>query len=248
LKKKVALINYFNSIPFLEGMVGSDAFASTFEVQTAVPAECARLFKEQQVDVAIVPVGALNSIGNYHLLSDYCIGAIDHVKTVAVFANDSLEKLSTIYLDTESRSSVKLLKVLLAEFWKVSPLLKDMHSFNGELQQNEGLLCIGDKTFPMLSQFAFQYDLATAWNQYTGLPFVFAVWVQNGTLSNSEQKIFNQTLSEGIAHRAEYAVKMHALYPEIDFQDYYFNCINYNLEAEKLKAIHLFLEKSKNYD
>jgi chorismate dehydratase len=151
-------------------------------------------------------------------------------------------------LDTESRSSVKLLRVLLDEYWNLSPTLKGMQSFKGELQQNEGLLCIGDKTFPMLSEFAFQYDLATAWNQHTGLPFVFAVWVQNGTLSDSEQEIFNQTLSEGIAHRAEYAVKMHALYPEIDFQDYYFNCINYNLEAEKLKAIHLFLEKSKNYD
>ena len=229
-------------------MKGSSAFHSKFEVQTALPAECARLFKEQSVDVAIVPVGALGSVGKYQLLSDYCIGTIDHVKTVAVFANDSLEKLTTIYLDTESRSSVKLLRVLLDEYWNLFPTLKGMQSFKGELQQNEGLLCIGDKTFPMLSEFAFQYDLATAWNQHTGLPFVFAVWVQNGTLSDSEQKIFNQTISEGIAHRAEYAVKMHALYPEIDFQDYYFNCINYNLEAEKLKAIHLFLEKSKNYD
>lgn len=226
----------------------NDAFEENFEIITALPAECSQLFKEQKVDVAIVPVGTLGSLEKYELLSDFCIGAIDRVKTVAVFSNKPIDQLGTIYLDNESRSSVKLLKILLAEYWKLSPNLISMREFNGELSENEGLLCIGDKTFPMLSKFAFQYDLATAWNEYTESPFVFALWVQNGTLSAEECQLFNDSLSDGIARRLEIGEEMHHLYPEIDFKDYYFNCINYNLDAEKLKAIHLFLEKSKNYD
>ena len=229
-------------------MKGNSAFDNEFEITTAVPAQCAKLFKDDLVDVAIVPVGALSTFNNYQLLSDYCIGSIDHVKTVAVFANKPLEELSTIYLDIDSRSSVKLLKILLAEFWNLSPELKSMQDFNGHLKSNEGLLCIGDKTFPMLTQYQYQYDLAQAWNKHTNLPFVFAVWVQNGTLTIQQCQLFNATLMLGINNRAELALKMNNQIPEIDFMDYYFNCINYNLEAEKLKAIHLFLEKSKNYD
>ncbi len=248
MKKKVALINYLNTAPFLEGMNTYHAFENEFEIIKAVPSVCAQYFKNGDVDVAIVPVGALDSIGEYQIVSDFCIGANAAVKTVAVFAQKPLEQIDCIYLDTDSRSSVKLLKILLAEFWHLSPALKSMQEFKGELLLNEALLCIGDKTFPMLNQYSYQYDLADAWNKYTGLPFVFALWVQNGSLTPFQCQVFNKALTIGIDNRTSVAAKMHLLHPEIDFQDYYFSCINYNLDTEKLKAIHLFLEKSKNYD
>lgn len=229
-------------------MSRSQTFSEEFDVVKAVPSACAQLFKENKVDVAIVPVGAVEAIGDYKILSDFCIGAHKIVKTVSVFSKEPLDQINCIYLDTDSRSSVKLLKILLTEYWRLAPQLVGMQEFDGELKAGEALLCIGDKTFPMLKEFPFQYDLAEAWYKYTGLPFVFALWVQNGQLTQSQVDLFNQAIAQGIENRAAIASQLQILHPEIDFHDYYFNCINYNLDTDKLKAINLFLEKSKKYD
>lgn len=248
MKKKLAVINYINSYPFLDGMDMHEEFNRNFEILKAVPAACAVLFKQKKVDVAIVPVGALPTIPSYTLLSDYCIAADKHVKTVAVFANQPIDQLKCIYLDADSRSSVWLLKILLAEYWMQAPALKDMSAFDGILKEEEGLLCIGDKTFPMLGNFQFEYDLAKAWNALTGLPFVFAVWIGHETLNQMQIELLNDALKLGVENRSQLANTLMKENPTIDFNDYYFNCINYKLDSEKLKAINLFLEKIKNYD
>jgi predicted solute-binding protein len=57
---KIALVNYINAKPFgygLERYVSKD-----FNITLANPAECASLYDRGEVDIALVPIGALHSL------------------------------------------------------------------------------------------------------------------------------------------------------------------------------------------
>ena len=117
-------------------------------------------------------------MNNYEIISDYCIGAVGKVKTVVLFSQVPLNQITKIYLDTHSRTSVNLVKVLAREYWKINPEWEQWD----ETQTNSlpvSAVMIGDKTFAMVQQYRYTYDLAEEWQDFTNLPFVFACWVAN---------------------------------------------------------------------
>ena len=126
------------------------------------------------------------------------------VKTVLLLSHQPLEKITTVHLDFDSRTSVTLVRVLAQDFWKISPKWIDLPpgsaSAPGEI---ESLVAIGDKTFTLASQFPYVYDLAGEWKKHTGMPFVFAAWVANRDLPEGFLRKFNNALAYGIGHIPE---------------------------------------------
>ncbi len=218
---------------------------SGIQLHLDIPAVTALKFMHDEVDVALLPCGVLPRLNNYKIITNNCIGAINQVKTVAIFANQPLEQLDKIYLDYQSRTSVELLRILLKEYWKLPAieLLPASEGFEQRIKENEAALLIGDKTFPFLADTPYQYDLATAWHEHTGLPFAFAVWVAKPTVSEEWITLFDKALETGVANRNQLAFQLAHTNPEIDWMDYFYNCISYNLDDAKRKAIKLFTEK-----
>lgn len=70
------------------------------------PANLVRLLQSNQIDIGLIPVGALPSLGDYHIISDYCIGTEGEVASVAVFSEVPMEEIDTVLLDYQSRTSV----------------------------------------------------------------------------------------------------------------------------------------------
>ncbi len=184
---------------------------------------------------------------NYKIITDICIGAIKQVKTVAVFAEQKIETLQKIHLDYHSRTSVELLKILLKEYWLLPniELIPSSEQFEKNIHDTSAALMIGDKTFPLLNKIPFQYDLATAWNDMTGLPFAFAVWVAKPHVTDAWANKLNKALQFGIQHRTTLIEELNQKNKTVDWQDYYFNCISYELDDLKRTAMNLFLEKIK---
>ena len=58
-----------------------------------------------------------------HIISDFCIGADGEVDTVCLFSDVPIQEVESIFLDYQSKTSVELLKILLKEYWQVSPKL-----------------------------------------------------------------------------------------------------------------------------
>jgi chorismate dehydratase len=177
------------------------------------------------------------------VVSNLCIGADKDVKSVLLLANVELQNLKTIYLDTDSLTSVNLVRILAKKYWKISPQWKSLSELNGKLAPDDGMVLIGDKTFGLSGQYPFCYDLAGEWIKFTGLPFVFAVWISRQPLPADFERAFQSALAWGVEHREESIIM--AVNPHISDQElisYLKNDISYNLDEKKKKGMQLFLK------
>jgi chorismate dehydratase len=119
---------------------------------------------------------------DYCLLPELSISAIGPVKSVLLFSRLPIEELdgAAIGLSAESDTSVNLLKVLLARKYGLRNSFERTAKplFEG-LQQYPALLLIGDAALKGAAApgDCLIYDLGELWHEFTGLPFVFALWI-----------------------------------------------------------------------
>lgn len=246
-KLKVTAVCYLNTKPFLYGIFKS-RLDEKIDLQLDIPSECARKLQAGEVDLGLVPVGALPHIPSCYLVSDYCIGTVGEVKTVCIYSERPLHELTHIYLDFHSRTSVELSKILLRDYWKVSPtLLPATPGYEQRMTGSVGGLVIGDRTIGLDKKFPFVYDLGEAWLRHTGLPFVFAAWVSLKPLSDKFQGLLNKALRTGIDAIPQLMYLLQSPHPDFDLEHYFTHHISYELDADKKKALSLFL-KMMNQD
>ncbi|MFZ4400448.1 MAG: menaquinone biosynthetic enzyme MqnA/MqnD family protein [Bacteroidales bacterium] len=240
---KISAVSYLNTFPFIFGIENS-AFLKNFSVEKDVPAICAQKLMDDKVDVGLVPVAVIPLIKAAEIITDYCIGATGKVKTVLLLSNQPLNNISKIYLDPESRTSVQLVKVLAQKYWKINPLWEKSDSrFKHNLNNDEAVVLIGDKTFTATDKYPYVFDLAEEWFNFTKLPFVFACWVANKKLTENFISDFNKTLKFGVEHIEETVTYFKEFIPDsVDATDYFINNISYRLDDNKRKGMDLFFE------
>lgn len=197
-----------------------------------IPSVCANKLIENQVDIGLVPVAALLHIKDYHIISNYCIGANGAVDSVFIFSNKPILEIETLQLDAQSNTSNLLSKVLLKYHWKINPELV-------ETGVADAIVQIGDRTFLNRNQFKYHYDLALEWHKFTGLPFVFAVWASNKIISDDFKTAFNAALEYGLNHRMKMIANLEEV-KNIDLEDYLMKKIDFNLDQDKLAALAKF--------
>jgi len=241
--QKISVVSYLNAKPFIYGLMHAPN-GSHFNFCLDIPAVCAAKLATNEVQVGLIPVAAMLDMQNPQIITDYCISAHEAVNSVFIFANNSIDEIHTIYLDPHSRSSNNLAKILLKYFWKKEVEFKERTIDIVSLKDGEAFVLIGDRTFGIQVQYQHVYDLATAWFNFTELPFVFAAWVANTALSADFIKEFNEVLAYGLANKNE-VIKANQL-ANFDVADYLNNKINYHLSEEKLKAIELYLAYCKS--
>ena len=191
---KISAVSYLNTIPFVYGIQKS-GHMKDFRLDLDVPAVCAAKLKNGEADIALVPVGALPEFDHPEIVSEYCIGARGKVRTVLLLSQQPLDQISQVHLDHDSMTSVKLVKVLAKNFWKISPGWKNLYPGQPELPGNlESMVAIGDKTFELVKHYKYIYDLAEEWTKFTSLPFVFAVWMSSGPVPGPFVKSLNDAL------------------------------------------------------
>lgn len=243
-KFRISAVKYANTYPFIYGLKES-GFEKKAVIDTDHPADCAAKLIDGRADLGLIPVGALPLLKNYHVISNYCIGANGNVRTVMLLSNGSFDEIKTIYLDYRSRTSVNLVKVLAKNFWKkeydwvnTSPDF----DFTGT-RAGEAVVLIGDQCFEYEKKFLNTTDLAGAWENFTGMPFVFACWVSNRTLPTSFIDEFNMALMKGVKN-IDGVVDMFGNSGAIrgeELKKYLNENIDFNFDNDKKKAMDLFL-------
>jgi chorismate dehydratase len=244
-KIRISAVKYANTYPFIYGLTHS-GFDKKVVLTTDHPSQCAEKLIGNQADLGLIPVGALPLLKEYHIVSDYCIGANGNVRTVLLLSNCAFDDIETVCLDYRSRTSVNLVKVLAKNSWKRE--FKWVSTSKGfdfvNVGMKEAVVLIGDQCFGYEKKFRNRVDLAKAWKDYTGLPFVFACWTANKVLKEEFIEDFNKALMPGIknidAVVDEFgktgAIRGH------DLKSYLTDNIDYNLDDDKRKAMKLFLE------
>ena len=153
-----------------------------------------------------------------------------------------MEHVDKVLLDYQSRTSVALAKLLLKEYWKKDVVLEDAgEDFRSFITGTTAGIVIGDRALEQRKYAAYTYDLGTAWQVHTGLPFVFAAWVANKQLGANFEDAFNRANGYGVSHIAE--VVAENPYDNYDLTKYYTQNISYTLDDRKKEGLALFLQK-----
>ncbi len=227
----------------MEG-INRSGFSKTIDLQLDIPAVCAAKLLDGRVDIGLVPVAVIPLMKEYHILTDYCIGAEGPVRSVCLYSQVPLHQIQHILLDNQSRTSVALVKILCQKLWKISPaytLASD--GYETQIKEFVAGVVIGDRTFALTNKYAYCYDLAEAWKTLTGLPFVFACWVSNKEVGPAFVAAFNEALRLGISLAPEVAAKNRDQFPPgADLEHYLTRNIRYNLDELKREGLRQFLE------
>jgi chorismate dehydratase len=239
---KISCVSYLNSRPFIFGLQHAD-IKNEIELSLDSPAECAKKLELGITDIGLVPVAILDESDDFHVISDYCIGADGNVDSVLLLSQVPLHDIKTILLDYQSRTSIMLAQVLAHKFWNIHPQWVDAaENFETMIEGDTAGIVIGDRTFELKKKFKYVYDLAGEWKKFTRLPFVFACWVSNKELDRNFVKRFNQALRSGLINSEEvieqYKKENHS---KLDVQDYLQNKVSYSFDESKKFSLQLFL-------
>ncbi len=212
------------------------------ELTEDTPARLAELLMNNEIDIGLIPVAVIPQLKEYFIAGDYCIGTESEVASVCLFSEVPLGKVTKVYLDYQSRSSVALLKWLMKEYWDIHPVIVQAtnDSYRGEIKETTAGLVIGDRAFEQRKISTFIYDLASEWRSITGLPFVFAAWISNKPLPESFIRKFNEANALGLNHIDEIVAAQH--FDLFDLKKYYSLHMSYKLDERKKKGMELFLQ------
>jgi chorismate dehydratase len=172
---RLGAVSYLNTRPLVYGL---DRQTDRFSLRFDVPARCAALLHADEVDLGLIP--SIEYVGHdYRIVPGLSISSDGPVESVAIFSKVPAESIGSIALDTSSRASQALLRVLCARWFEIDPQFVSMEP---DLQLMLGVcdaaLVIGDHAlFTDHQRLGLEKtDLGEEWIGLTGLPFVYALW------------------------------------------------------------------------
>lgn len=197
---RVGRIPYVNCYP-VYGAIDRGVVPLAGSLVTGVPSALNRMMAAGELDVSVVSaVEYARDARGYLLLPDLAISCDGPVRSVLLFSKRPAAELGgrRVLVSRSSMTSVALLELLFADVWGVRPEfvpadaeLPDVAGFDRE--RHDARLVIGDAALllgadhgPGRALYAHAYDLGEEWKRWTGLPFVFAVWVARRTVPASE--------------------------------------------------------------
>jgi chorismate dehydratase len=236
---RVGSVKALNTVPLTRGIED--------QILYATPAKLAELLRRDELDAGLVSVVEPLLNDRYDILDGIAVASLGEVKSVLLAHRQPLEQIREVFCDTASLTSVRLLKVLLAERG-LTPEFKPLPDYNFATPP-DNLMLIGDAALDFLfGQHEHQiYDLGAAWFEMTGLPFVFAVWALRRGVHNPDlrrqlrdAKDFGmETLDHIIGTRTEYT---------LDFRKDYFGWhLHYHLGSDEKRGIARFMELLRNH-
>jgi chorismate dehydratase len=233
-KIKVSAVSYTNTKPFIYGIEHADVLQH-IDLSLDIPSDCAAKLIDGQVDIGLIPVAAIPFVPNANIISDYCIGSVGAVNSVFIFSNVPVNEIKTVKLDSQSRTSNNLSKVLLKFYYK-----REVTFTTDPDAQTDAIVLIGDRTFGKKEVYPYAYDMGEEWMKFTGLPFVYAAWVANKEIPQSFADDFNTALKFGLDNRKT-LLKQLPQDPSFDLEDYLMHKLDFELTDKKREALALFL-------
>jgi len=203
-KLRISIVEYLNTAPLVWGFTDGP-LAGKYDLSFTVPSQCAEALRRGDVDVAIIPSIEYQRIDNIAVLPDMAVAAKDEVRSILVVAKKPIELAKRIALDSGSRASQALVRILAEKLWNIHPEFVEAAPDASEmLRTTDAALIIGDPALRIAMKMealavkvasgedcckgdpedmpvpgfetTFVYDVAYQWRELTGKPCVLALW------------------------------------------------------------------------
>ncbi|HHT9135606.1 MAG TPA: menaquinone biosynthetic enzyme MqnA/MqnD family protein [Candidatus Wunengus sp. YC60] len=177
-KLRIGAVPYMNAKPLIYGL---DQHPDEIELVFEVPSLLPNMLNNDQIDVAIVPSIEYFRNGNYAIIPDISIASIGTVESVKIFSKVPIQNIRSAALDKSSLTSCALTKIILREQYRLSPQYTQWNKqYDITSTDTDAVLIIGDNALKIIDNGYVTLDLGQSWFEFTGLPFVYAVWVVKG--------------------------------------------------------------------
>jgi len=209
-----------------------------WEILEGPPNTINQLLRSGRLDLAIASsIEYLRNPNSYWILRGVGLGAQGRVGSVLLMSQLSMEQWNQgpIECPRESETSVALLQILLSNYWGIRASFGE----EGGKRNPVARLRIGDRALEEASsgRWKFVLDLGEAWSRWTGLPFVFAIWLARKEALEKKAYLLTeaQTVLTEAAKRAPERLELSAEKAakkmessRVDFMEYFRN-LDYSL-------------------
>lgn len=207
---RLGAVSYLNTKPLVYGL---EAIPDQFDLRFDVPAKCATLLHDGQVDVGLIPaIEFLRGAEDYWIVPGVAIASEGDVASVAVFSKKPIAQVESIALDLSSRTSVALTRILCARRWGIAPqFIAAEPDVVTMLARADAALVIGDPAMAIdaAALGLHKIDLGGEWHALTGLPFVYAMWTgRQGVASSAQCSALRRAREQGEANLARIAAQV----------------------------------------
>jgi chorismate dehydratase len=237
---RIGAVNYLNTKPLICDL---ELLAPDAELLLEVPSRLADLLADGQLDVALIPVIEYFRAASYSIVPDIAIASRGPVLSVTLFSRVPWGAIRRVALDEGSRTSAVLAQIVLRKRYGVCPEVRPLPMAEGaENVDADAVLLIGDRAMrACLPGFAHAFDLGQEWHDWTGLPFVYAVWaVRAGVDLGPVQDALAEAKRRGCARAGAIA---HREAPRLELdagfcRRYLSNIIHFDLGPREQAGLH----------
>jgi len=253
LTLRIGQIDYANCTPIFECLKKSFD-CSKYQFVHGVPSHLNNLLSTGEIDVC--PSSSIEFAKHpreYLLLPDLSISSIGPVKSVLLFSRLPIEQLNLhpVGITSDSATSVRLLQIILRKFYNYENRFSTVQNSSLDaLADFPAILLIGDaalKAGIQLYQGVYVYDLGALWYKFTGLPFVFALWmVREATTASQWNEV--QSLYSSLCYSKKIAATRFEVIASTCNEEWmspdgmveYWKTISYDLTCQHLAGVKTF--------
>jgi len=143
-KLRISIVQYLNTAPLVWGFTHGP-LAGKYELSFTVPSQCAEALRAGEADIAIIPAIEYQRIEGLVMLPDLTIASKKQVRSLLLVAKEPIAEVRSIALDSSSRSTQALTRILCADRWRIAPeFFEAAPDLDAMLQEADAALLIGD--------------------------------------------------------------------------------------------------------
>lgn len=242
---RLGAVGYLNARPLTWAL---DRAPERWQVRYDVPSVCAALLHAGEVSLGLIPSIDYLEASDYRFVPGVGIGSRGPVASVALFTRVPIDGIRRIALDTSSRTSITLVKVLCHHWFHIAPkFVPHGPDLDAMTKGSDAALLIGDPALEVdHDTLGLQkIDLGAEWTSMTTLPFVYAAWTgRAGAIGAADVRRLQDAQDAGV----QSADAIAAEYGRGDAEAaaraaaYLRDNVKYGLGPDEIRGLQLFLD------
>ena len=238
----VGTVPYLNACPLVDWFhfAGHDRGVSVVD---AVPSVLAKLISHEDVSVGLVSTLQAILQPEMHTIDEIGVAATGSVESVRLFSKCPITSVESVALDSSSNTSNVLLQILMVKRYGIScSYAHHQPDLTSMTKTADAAVLIGDNGYAQIDAYPYVYDLGQEWFDWTGLPFVYAVWTSRNVIASELRDLLHQACDWGTSNFSYLAAARAAKHGTTEARAlHYFNDVmEYRLEQQHHDGLALY--------